>query len=116
MFGVPILAIVVLGIICFSNGEFMSGNERYAYIKTFVTEITDETAAEGSAFPDLMPNGDTSNLPMHGEAEAYKKVEVLMSSQESIGSQFEIGTDFTSQSINGELCYVEELEPISMWR
>ena len=99
----------------FSSSMF-NARAFYNTVKENVTVITDNE--EISAFPNLLgEKNDTSNLPLIGIPEAIKKAETEMGRYPALGSQFElIEEDMTSQSINGELCYVIPLQPKSIFK
>ena len=103
--------ITLLGGIIYS--PLMKSKSYYAKVEEMVTVVAD--TEETSAFPNLLgENNDTSNIPLIGVPEAIKKAETEMGRFPALGSQFELKTeDMTSQSIDGELCYVIPLQPKS---
>lgn len=108
-----ILSIIVVLIGAIISSEFVKSRSYYTKVEDMVTVISD--SEETSAFPNLLgENNDTSNIPLIGIPEAIKKAETEMGRFSALGSQFELRTeDMTSQSINGQLCYVIPLQPKS---
>ena len=103
-----IAALLILAIVCFFNGDFMRANKNYAIVSDMVTVVEGQ---EEAVFPDL--NTKDNTMPFVGEPEALKRIQVLLNKDASRGSRFTIDDDFTSQLLNNELVYVEELEPTS---
>lgn len=101
--------ILILGAI--GSSSMFHARSRYKAVSEMVDRIED--SGDVSAFPNLLgKDNDTSNLPLIGIPEAIKKAETEMGRMPALGSQFYImEEDVTSQSINGELCYVIPLQP-----
>lgn len=98
------------------NSSLVTSKDRYNEVSNMVEIIKGDESSD--AFPNLLgKNNDTSNLPLIGVSEAIKLCETEMGKKPSLSSQFEIKEEsVTSQSINGELCYVVPIEPIAFWK
>lgn len=111
--GIVFLTMIVIGI---KNSSIITSKDRYAKVNESVEVINGDESSD--AFPNLLgKNNDTTNLPLIGVPEAIKLCETEMGKKPSLSSQFEIKEEsVTSQSINGELCYVVPIEPIAFWK
>ena len=106
------LAILIL-IIWFFNGALFHGATWRSYISTFTTEINGD---DEFAFQEYIQEGNQKNLPIFGQDEAQTRGETLLASDINLSSRFALDTEWTSQEIDGQLVYVNEFEPQSVFR